>query len=684
MREDTLDGETVFAVIQRSTDHFYRFSQGQWQLALLFDGIRSYEEISLEFTALTGARIDPEDVRLFAAMMEESDFWYKTPQEKNLAYCEKIRTQRERRAGRKSKFNLTHMFFSGWDPDRYLTWLDKTIGRFVYSPWCVLAMVLLFVFEATVFASQWNVIGPDAKLYYNFTQKSLLDLIQFWVLFLALGFLHESAHGLTCKHFGGEVHAMGLMFMYLLPAFFVDTTEMWISASKLQRLATIIAGIWIEMVVCGFAMILWSNTAIGSWVHDFAYQVILITGIAVILINLNPLMKLDGYYLLTNIVNAPDLKETSTEFLSAWFQSRILRLNVETPVVPRKRVPFFILYALISGAYSYMILFFVIRFSYNVAANWLAEFAIIPAGALALSIFRGRLRSLRNVAVRVWEEKLNSGRRLRPLHYIAAVLLAVLLVIPLWRDRETAYFVIEPTRSYALHATIPGRVNEVLVHEGEHVRAGQPLLTLDSPLADSMTQSAAAQSAAANFQAFNAELQGESVGAAAEQQNASQRSAYMAKELQSSMVIAAPEDGIVLTSNPTALLGQQVASGQLLLDLASDGPRAVRIYIPGTSLERLPAEATVALELPGLFSTIHLTLAQPGGDPVNLPQGLVPAQNYKGVKLPVFYSARMMLPSSAGDPHFGVGGSAKVFGVKRSLAGHIFLIVSNIAKAHIW
>ena len=70
-------------------------------------------------------------------------------------------------------------------------------------------------------------------------------------------------------------------------------------------------------------------------------------------INLNPLIKLDGYYFLTELIGIPDLKERSTAFLSGWFQSRVLRLPVETPVVARKRAPFFILYAIVSGVYSY-------------------------------------------------------------------------------------------------------------------------------------------------------------------------------------------------------------------------------------------------------------------------------------------------------------------------------------------
>src|SRR5208337_2313326 len=165
--------------------------------------------------------------------------------------------------------------------------------------------------------------------------------------------IHETAHGLTCKHYGGQVHSMGLMFVYLMPAFYVDVTEIWVSCTKVQRLATIIAGIWVEMVACGLAMIVWTNTLPGEWLHDFAYQVILITGIAVVVINLNPLIKLDGYYFLTELIGLPELKEQSTAFLSGWFQSRVLCLPVETPVVARKRAPFFILYAIVSGIYSY-------------------------------------------------------------------------------------------------------------------------------------------------------------------------------------------------------------------------------------------------------------------------------------------------------------------------------------------
>ena len=684
VREDFVDGEPMVGVMQRGTNSFFRFSPLQWQIMQLFDGSRTYDEIAELHTAQTGMPIGADELRTFAETMESDDFWYKTPQERNLALSQKLMDQRGRRAGRKSKFNLAHMTFSGWDPDNYFNWLDRTVGRYVYSPWCTFAVVLLFLFEASVFIAKWSVIAPDIPLYYSFTHKTLLDLAQFWLLFLTLGLFHETAHGLTCKHFGGQVHSMGLMFIYLLPAFYVDVTEVWITATRIQRLATIIAGIWMEMIVCGMAMILWTNTLPGQWLHDFSYQIILITGIAVVVMNLNPLIKLDGYYFLTESIGIPDLKERSTAFISGWFQSRVLRLPVEMIVVPRKRAPFFILYAIVSGIYSYTLLFFVVRLSYNIAFKWMAEFALLPAGALAFLMFRSRLRALRGTAVRFWQHHIASIRKLRPVHFAAVALLAAILFVPFWRDRESAWFVIEPTRSEAVHAAVSGRVQEVLVHEGESVRAGQALLTMTSPVADSMTEAAVAQTRDASYQAFNAELQGQSIGPAAAEQNAALGSNQLASEARSSLVVTAPEDAIVVTTDPDALLGQSVGSGHALLDLADAGPRMVRVYVPVSILDRIPPRAEVALALPGSFPIVRMRLAPPGGDAVSLPQGLIHSQEYKGVKMPVFYCSRMTVPAAAGNPPFGMAGEAKIFGERRSLVQRFATSVYDLAKAHLW
>jgi len=316
VRDDVLDGEPIVGVLKREGGNYFRFDPGQWQLFQLFDGERTYEQVAEAFAAQTGQRIPTEDIRLFANQLEEEKFWYKSPQEKNIALSEKVSAQRGRRAQQKSKVNFAHIYFSAWDPDTYLTRLDAAIGRYIYNPWTMLAAFFLLIFEVTVFISKWSFMGPDIALYYNFYNKGFSDMVQFWLLVLVLGFIHESSHGLTCKHFGGQVHSMGLMFLYLAPAFYVDVTEIWLTASKIERIYTISAGMFSEIVICGFAMIVWVNTQAGEWIHDFAYQVILLSGVAVVVLNLNPLIKLDGYYGMTELLGLPDLKERSTAFLT--------------------------------------------------------------------------------------------------------------------------------------------------------------------------------------------------------------------------------------------------------------------------------------------------------------------------------------------------------------------------------
>src|SRR5579859_702332 len=98
IHEDVLDGERIIGVLQRDKSSFFRFQPWQWQLALLFDGKRSYAEIAEIFTAESGMAADAEDIRSFSEQMDACDFWYKTHQEKNLAMREKMLAQRGRRA----------------------------------------------------------------------------------------------------------------------------------------------------------------------------------------------------------------------------------------------------------------------------------------------------------------------------------------------------------------------------------------------------------------------------------------------------------------------------------------------------------------------------------------------------------------------------------------------------------
>ncbi len=684
-REDVTDGETIIAVYQRSTANLLRLKPTQWQLACLFDGVRSYEEIAAAFQAETGIPLTAEEVRTFAENMDENGFWYRNPQEKNLAMNEKLTAQRSRRASGESTFNVAHISFSAWDPDAYLNKLDQRIGKYVYSRWVTLFAVLLFILEGSVFLAKWNVIGPDIPLYYNFSKKSFGDLAEFWVLLMVIGFIHESAHGLTCKHFGGEVHSMGLMFLYMTPCFYVDVTESWIAATRMQRLATIIAGIWIEMLLCGVATILWVSTRPGEWLHEFCYKLILLTGIAVVVINLNPLIKLDGYYFFTEFIRVPDLKERSTAFVIGWLQRHVLRLPVDVPVVSRGRVPLFVLYAMASGAYSYMLLLFFIRFSYNVFSHWFAELAVLPAAVVAFWIFRSRLRSLQTFTVNSFRTKAAEGVfRPTPAHVAVAFVLLILFFAPILRDRENAWFVIEPVETHQVHAGVSGRVQAVYVKEGDTVNSGQVLARLKSLNQAGASEEAAAEMAASQAHVVTAELHHTGLGEALAAQQAARGSTAIAQEEASMLSVTAPAKGVVTTADPQNLLHRDVTTGETLLTIVSDAPLVARLYVPVSEMDRIRVGDPVSLQLPSQFREIHGHLGIMEGSAMPLPAGLNTGQAYKGLELSAFYTTRMPVGELSGRIQPGMSGQAKIFGRRRSLAERIALALANMLRTHFW
>src|SRR5579871_581103 len=187
MREHIEDGApTMVACISGGT-YLYRFSPEQWQLVQLFNGERSYEEVSQLFQEQSGIAFDAGQIREFAESLEELEFWYRTAAE-NITAAQKAAEQRHQHLKRKTKaVDMAQMVISTWDPDEYLSWLHRQVS-FIYTPWFTAFTLLMFSLMVAIFASGWGEIWQDTVKYYTFTEKSAADLGEFWLLFFGLGF----------------------------------------------------------------------------------------------------------------------------------------------------------------------------------------------------------------------------------------------------------------------------------------------------------------------------------------------------------------------------------------------------------------------------------------------------------------------------------------------------------------
>ena len=683
--ENIEDRRPVVVAHKRGSESLFRFPPEQWHLIELFDGQRSYEQVVEAYQQRYGVLYTADDVREFANNLDEIDFWYKTPQEKNIALNQKLAEHRHQHQHRKSRWgDIAHIQFSAWDPDRFFDMVYPRL-RWVYSTWFTTLTLLLFAFMIYVFVSRWGEIGHDTLKYYTFTDKGARDLAEFWILFLVLAFFHESAHGLTCKHYGGQVHRMGFHLIYLTPAFFVDVTEAWVYASRWQRFITIIAGIWVEMIFCAISTIVWWGTPAGSYAHELSYKIILITGLAVVVVNMNPLIKLDGYYAFSEIVGFADIKEKSTLFLSSWVRRNVFRLPVGVEYVPKRRRTLYMAYAILSGVYSYALLFAVVRFSRNVFLNYNREWAFVPALALGYFIFRSRIRAFRTFVDTVYLDKKDRIRFwLTPSCVIvgAALLLAVLFA-PVWRRTVQGRFAVEPLRRETVRTAVPGNVVAVYVREGDRVMPGQPLLRMQNLALLSELGAAEKDLALAEGKRTIAQLTYDDIGDSTEQsrQYATEKATTVQKV--DRLTVTAPIQGIVVSEGITDLAGTHLEAGSMVTEIADTSRLRVRMFVPEFEINEVRYNQQVRLLLDSWYRPIDAAVATVLPASTDLAPGLEAAGSYKGLANTKYYVAESYLTND-GSLCDQMSGTFKILIGRQSMAGLLARDVGDFVGRKVW
>src|SRR3974390_2737838 len=251
-REHIEGGKTVVRIYVPCVGGMYTFDKSEWELAQLFNGERSYEEIAEVISQRNGIQYDAESVREFAASLEASDFWYKTPQEKNIQLMLMSREERLKKLKKKSIWaDLSDVDFPAFNPDRFVTWLhDKT--RFIYTPWFTALSVIALLISGAISVAHAPQIWEDSLNFFLW-KRTWTDMLYVYTLGMAVVALHELAHAHACKHYGGRVPAMGFALIYLLPAFYTDTTEGFVHGTFYQRLTISFAGVWSEMLLYSLA-----------------------------------------------------------------------------------------------------------------------------------------------------------------------------------------------------------------------------------------------------------------------------------------------------------------------------------------------------------------------------------------------------------------------------------------------
>jgi putative peptide zinc metalloprotease protein len=560
----------------------------------------------------------------------------------------------------------------------------------MYTPQFVLFSILLFIVATYFVAGDWTRVQNDTASLYSFADKSAYDIWSFWLLLLLLGAIHEFGHGLTCKHFGGDVHQMGFLLIYLTPAFYTDTTDILLFERTSRRQWVIFAGIWIELVVCGLSAVVWHFTPPGSIVNDLAYKMMLLSGIQGSLLNLNPLIKADGYYALSQFLDIDNMREDSFVFLKAWAEKYLLHRDVDLPPSSRRQRRIFFIFGVTAIIYSVTLLVVVLLFAKNVLVTKFGDWGWVLFAGVLYFFARKDIKSSLPV-VRAWIRKQRESYmtwRLTRAQTFGVLGVALLLFVPPVPSSISSELVLQPGKDAHIRTTVSGKISQVLVGQGQEVKAGQLLAILENPEIEAAAREASAELTLASSNLRENQDQpasGKSAQAARERIRLQKELAVAAANLDA-LQIRAPFDGLITTPDIHQHVGQFLAAGDEFCRVSDPHTMKARIFVSDRDLNdiRLGASAKVKV-LPYAFRTYsgHVEQILPAAA-TDLPVSQTQKLTRLGQELTNRFAVVMSFPNPDGTLTGGMTGVAKITVRSRPLAWQFGRSAWHWLRSQIW
>ena len=355
-----------------------------------------------------------------------------------------------------------------FDPDRLFNYLEPRL-RFLWT------RGFLAVSGALIVAASWLVWVERQALVTQFPHALRWETLALaWVTMVTVTTLHEFAHGLTCKRHGGEVHEVGFLLMYGLPCFFCNVSDAWLFRERWKRLWVTIAGGYCDLVLWAVAVFTWRVTLPDSLPNYVAWVVLSICGIRV-LFNFNPLLKLDGYYILSDWLEMPNLRKRAWD---SWMGHLRWALWGGPRPGRQPRGRFLLGFGMASWLYTLSFTALVLAGLRGLLSGRGGALGIAWMSVLGFAMVRGQFDGFTAGEF----GKMIRSRRTRAVSWAMAVAaLAIALSTTRMDERVGGAFTVRPTRRAEVRARIAGFLREIDFDEGDRVSPGASLARLEVP-----------------------------------------------------------------------------------------------------------------------------------------------------------------------------------------------------------
>lgn len=559
-----------FLLIDPTTEEVRRINRSAYEFVGRLDGLNTVDGVwqALLKTHPDDAMTQDEVLRLLIQLHERHLVQFDASVDVEALFV--LRRQERRRRHARRANPLAFQLVLG-NPERFLDRLAP-LGRWLYSPSGLLAWLLL-VIVGTVVALQHL---PELVAHADELLATPRWMLLAWLLYPGIKLVHELSHGLAVHRWGGRVREVGVLLLVLVPVPFVNASAADGFRFRHQRAAVSGAGIMSELAMAAVAALLWQGLQ-PSLLRDLCLLVIVTGLLSTVLVNGNPLLRFDGYFLLCDWLDLRNLAQRSSRWWGDIATRRVLGVAPSWPIepVPGER-PWLLFYAPLAVVYRLLLSVAVVL--------WLGGYSVPLASLLGVylsaTLLVGPLWRMSRATVRLL------GAQPRPLGpglraaAAAGVALLVLFVLP-WPFGTVAQGVVwMPERSHIRVAT-DGFVDEVLVADGQPVQAGDVLMRLRDERLETEIRRLRADRAELEVQLFRA-LSTEPLEAPRfrEQLLFAEAGLHRASDKQEALTVRAPVSGRVVLPQASLQAGRFHRKGDLLGFVRTQEPLTVRVALP--------------------------------------------------------------------------------------------------------
>lgn len=468
----TLQGETWYILQDALANQFHRLNETAYTIIGLMDGKRSLDDI-LQILSADNERKDPAGQSEIVKVLQYL-------QASDLLVTEalpKINHITERHD--KKRLKKYEQFFKNpviwriplFNPNALL---EKCMpfARFLVSPYAGFIWLVAVSLALMQAVTHWHELTAT-RLHEVFSPQNLFLI---WLIYPLLKFFHELGHALFTKVWNGSVYECGLVFILGTPLPYVDATSATGIYSKHKRVMIGSAGMAVELFLASISLFIWLQIDNGL-LKNILFNIILIGGVSTLLFNCNPLMRFDGYYILSDLLDIPNLARRAQNQLVYVLKKQVLRVDLQRPEpLTHKMATGLTLYAIAAFVYRAVVLFTIIV----IATTLLPMLGLLLSIWLIISQLLIPLFAL--VRYLFYSPELGSHRyrRIATVTLPVAIFLAVLLFVPIPHHSHTQGIVWLPDDAL-VRADADGFVVQELVNDGDYVTQGQPLMQMSNP-----------------------------------------------------------------------------------------------------------------------------------------------------------------------------------------------------------